>query len=296
MASILRGFFGIFNNRLTISPIPFRISCMTTTRSVPSHPRVRRKQVAERKPSARRSLARFVRVLQRQLPNLSDKYQVKSLGVFGSYVRHDEKRSSDLDLLVEFSPDISFHDELELAELLSDLLGVKTELIHKAGLPYYISKRVMREVIWLLKDGVTQPVKLPRKRARTNGKGNGASMEPKREYLDYIQDMIDNMARVQRFVAGITLDELIANDEKDYAVRFALQTIGEAANRIPREIQQMYPQIPWKDIIGMRHAMAHGYDRMVYEKVWTTIHEAIPRDEPLIAEMLRAEKERRGVE
>lgn len=245
----------------------------------------------------RHSLARFVRVLRAQLPELSRTYGVISLGVFGSYARREEKRRSDLDLVVEFSQAIGFEARLEMAESLSKLLGVKVETIPQENLPPYIRKRVMREVIWLQKDGVVLPVKLPRRKpAHRNGKHNGANMEPKREYLDYLQDMLDNMARVRRFVEGSTMEQMIANEEKDFAVRYALQTIGEAANRIPREIQKMYSGIPWKDIVGMRNAMAHGYDRMIYSQIWKAIHEAIPRVQPLVAAMLDAEKKRRGID
>lgn len=252
---------------------------------------------ALKKPVKPRSLARFVRVLQQRLPELSAEYGIQSLGFFGSYVRHEAKRSSDLDILVELSEPHSFDKKLDLVDLLSDALGVKVEVIQKQSLPHYIGKRVVREIIWLQKDGVPQQVKLPhRKITHPNGKRNGAHIEPKREYLDYIQDMLDNMARVQRFVKGVTLEELMANDEKDFAVRYALQTIGEAANRIPADIRKMYSQLPWRKIIDLRNAMAHGYDRMVYVDIWKAIQESIPRDEPHVTQVLADEKKRRGVE
>lgn len=240
---------------------------------------------------------RFIRVLQTQLPAFTSKYKMKSLGIFGSYARREERARSDLDVVVEFYPPNRFGARSEMAETLSKLLGVKVEVIQREGLPFYIGKRVMREVIWLQKDGLPLPIKLPRRRpTRTNGKRNGAQMEPKREYLDYIQDMLDNMARVQRFVAGITKQQMIANDEKDFAVRYALQTIGEAANRIPTEVRKIYQQIPWRKIVDLRNAMAHGYDRMMYDDIWSAIHESIPRDQPLVARMLQDEKKRRGVD
>ena len=245
----------------------------------------------------RRSLARFVRVLQEHLPEITKQYHVKSLGVFGSYVRHEEKRRSDFDVLVEFTPEHRLDIKSALKETLSQLLGVNVDVVERAGLPHFIGKRVLREVIWLQTDGVALPVKLPRRKsAYTNGKPNGANMEPKREYLDYMQDMLDNMARVQRFVAGITKDQMMSDEKTDFAVRYALQVIGEAANRIPRDIQQMYPQIPWRKIIDLRNAMAHGYDFMSYEKVWDAITISIPRDQPLVAAMLKVEKKRRNID
>lgn len=265
---------------------------MTATNTLAKHP-----SRALRPRGARRSLARFVRVLQAQLPELTSKHHLKSLGVFGSYVQYQERARSDLDVLVEFSPENGLPSKLALAKVLSKALGVKVDVVQREGLPYYIGKRVLREVIWLQKDGVALPVRLPRrKRAHANGKRNGALMEPKREYLDYLQDMLDSMAKVQRIVAGITMEEMIANLEKDWAVRYGFLAIGEAANRVPRDIQKMYPQLPWQEIIKLRNAMAHGYDRMMYTEIWTAIKESIPRDELLVAQMLADEKKRRGVD
>ena len=121
-------------------------------------------------------------------------------------------------------------------------------------------------------------------------------MEPEREYLDFIQDMLDNMARVKRFVRDVTKEQMSVDEKTDFAVRYALQTIGEAANRIPNDIRKRYPKIPWRAIIDLRNAMAHGYDRMLYGAIWDAIHISIPRDEPLVAHMLDAEKERRGID
>ncbi len=247
--------------------------------------------------SPRRSLARFIRVLQKQLPQLTAQYDVKALGVFGSYVRYQEKPRSDLDVLVEFMPEYSFRDKMRLQDELSKLLGVKVDVVNKQGLPHYIGKRVLREVIWLQEEGVTRQIQMPRRaRQHTNGKRNGAQIEPKREYLDYMQDMLDNMAKVQRIAKGITMEELIANLEKDWALRYGLLAIGEAANRVPRKIRKLYPYLPWDDIIKLRNAVAHGYDRMMYTQIWKAIEEDIPRNEPRVAQMLADEKKRRGVE
>lgn len=244
-------------------------------------------------PRARRSLAHFVRVLQAQLPELSSRYHIESLGIFGSYSRGQEKPRSDLDLVVEYSQPIDPDARRELVDLLSKQLRVKVEVIQKESLPPYIRKRVMRDALWLQKDGKALAVQIPRRKPNDR---NGANMEPEREYLDYIQDMLDNMERVKRFVKEMSKEQMIADDKTDFAVRYALQIIGEAANRIPNDIRKMYPKIPWRAIIDFRNAMAHGYDRMVYTQVWDAIHISIPRDEPLVAAMLTSEKKRRGID
>jgi uncharacterized protein with HEPN domain len=56
-----------------------------------------------------------------------------------------------------------------------------------------------------------------------------------------------------------------------------LQTIGEAARRVSRELQSQHPEIPWAAIIGMRHKVVHDYMGIDEDVVWTTAREEVPR-------------------
>jgi uncharacterized protein len=89
----------------------------------------------------------FIRILRQHLPELKEKYSVSYLGVFGSYVRGEQTCESDLDVLVEFyeTPDLLKYIELEY--YLSDLLGVKVDLVTRTGLKPNVGKRVLNEVV-----------------------------------------------------------------------------------------------------------------------------------------------------
>ena len=93
------------------------------------------------------------RILQRLhslLPELRKQYRVKSLGVFGSYVRGDQRKQSDLDILVEFEEyPLTLFQFIELRDLLSDLAGVKVDLVEKRALKPAIGKRILEEVVLL---------------------------------------------------------------------------------------------------------------------------------------------------
>ncbi|MEM2108024.1 MAG: nucleotidyltransferase family protein [Candidatus Bathyarchaeia archaeon] len=80
---------------------------------------------------------------------LKKRFKVKSIGVFGSYVRGEQKQGSDVDVLVEFEDDaeIGFFRFLELEEFLSQLLGVKVDLVSKDALKPYIGARILQEVV-----------------------------------------------------------------------------------------------------------------------------------------------------
>ena len=82
---------------------------------------------------------------------LRERYGVKRIGIFGSYVRGEERRGSDLDILVEFHPDaeIDLIKFVELEEYLSELLGIKVDLVMKSSLKPRIRRRVLEEVIYV---------------------------------------------------------------------------------------------------------------------------------------------------
>ena len=84
--------------------------------------------------------------LREQLPSLSSRYHVKSLGVFGSYVRGEQRADSDLDLLVEFIEPPSLFQFIELEHALSDAVGVKVDLVMKDALKPAIGRHILQEV------------------------------------------------------------------------------------------------------------------------------------------------------
>jgi hypothetical protein len=80
---------------------------------------------------------------------LQERYRIRELGVFGSYVRQEQTETSDVDVLVEFSETPSLLKFVNLENYLSDSLGVKVDLVHKAGLKPRIGERILAEVVYL---------------------------------------------------------------------------------------------------------------------------------------------------
>ena len=80
---------------------------------------------------------------------LKQNYQVKEIGIFGSYVRGEQKKKSDIDILVEFdeSSKLSLLDFIGLENYLTDILGVKVDLVEKGSLKPRIGKHVLEEVV-----------------------------------------------------------------------------------------------------------------------------------------------------
>ena len=88
--------------------------------------------------------------LKKILPALRSQYGVRRIGIFGSFARGDARRTSDVDVLVEFQPgQATFDNFMRLACDLEDLFQRKVDLLTVAGIDKYIRPQVEREVIWV---------------------------------------------------------------------------------------------------------------------------------------------------
>lgn len=83
--------------------------------------------------------------LRTLLPLLRERYRVRSLELFGSYVRGEETAGSDLDLLVSFAETPTLFQFVALEQFLSDKLGVKVDLVMKEALKPRIGERILAE-------------------------------------------------------------------------------------------------------------------------------------------------------
>jgi len=93
------------------------------------------------------SLDEIVRTLKVNMPDLAERYGVKRLGVFGSYVRGEADEDSDLDILVEFEDAPTLWEFIRLERELGDKLGVKADLVMKKTLKPGIGEAILKEVV-----------------------------------------------------------------------------------------------------------------------------------------------------
>jgi len=80
-------------------------------------------------------------------PELRERFKVKTIGVFGSYVRGEQTSISDVDVLVEFEKPIGLFEFMDLEFFLEDTLGVKVDLVSKKALKPRIGERILEEVV-----------------------------------------------------------------------------------------------------------------------------------------------------
>jgi predicted nucleotidyltransferase len=94
-------------------------------------------------------LEKLKRALREHLPQLRARYRVKSLGLFGSYVRGEQRKRSDLDVLVDFEEAPSLFELMDMEDELARLIGTKVDLVTRKTLRGRIGQRILQEVVYL---------------------------------------------------------------------------------------------------------------------------------------------------
>ncbi|MDI6760515.1 MAG: nucleotidyltransferase family protein [Candidatus Brocadiaceae bacterium] len=87
-------------------------------------------------------------ILSRHKGELSRRFKVKEIGVFGSYVRGEQKRGSDVDILVEFEEPVGF-EFIELADFLESILGMKIDLVSKGAIKPNRWRYVEKDLVYV---------------------------------------------------------------------------------------------------------------------------------------------------
>ncbi len=95
------------------------------------------------------NLGEIEKILKEHRRELERKFKVREIGIFGSYVRGEQSERSDVDILVDFCETPSLFEFIELEMYLSDLLGVKVDLVMKRALKPYIKQHILKEVVYI---------------------------------------------------------------------------------------------------------------------------------------------------
>ncbi len=109
-----------------------------------------------------------------------------------------------------------------------------------------------------------------------------------RDYKIYLNDILAALESIEAFVQGMSFDEFRSDDKTASAVVRKFEIIGEATKQIPDRIRQQYPDIPWKDMAGMRDRLIHFYFGVDYKLVWAAIKQRLPR---LKVELLKVQSD-----
>jgi uncharacterized protein with HEPN domain len=111
-----------------------------------------------------------------------------------------------------------------------------------------------------------------------------------RKYVDFLQDVVDNLEKAERFVEGMDFEIFLEDEKTRYSVICALEIVGEAVKKVPTAVRQRNPQVPWKDMAGMRDRLIHGYFGVDNEIVWKTATEFAPEIRSEIEAIIERER------
>jgi uncharacterized protein with HEPN domain len=109
----------------------------------------------------------------------------------------------------------------------------------------------------------------------------------KRVYTDYLKDIFDSINDIISFVENMSYDEFVSDKKTKYAVIRGFEIIGEATKHIPKKIKDKYPEIPWKQMAGMRDKVIHEYFGVNLDVLWKTATLRIPSIKPMIENIIK---------
>jgi len=96
-----------------------------------------------------KNFATIEKTLKTIEPLLKKRFKVKRIGIFGSFIKGEQRKKSDIDILVEFQESVGLFEFMDLAEFLENSLGLKVDLVTKNALKPLLKNTILREVVYL---------------------------------------------------------------------------------------------------------------------------------------------------
>jgi uncharacterized protein with HEPN domain len=92
----------------------------------------------------------------------------------------------------------------------------------------------------------------------------------------YLRHMLDAISRIEAYTRNMTCEQFLASDLHQDAVIRQIEVIGKAAKKTSSELRAARPEIPWRDVAGMRDKLIHDYFGVDLDAVWDTAQKDIP--------------------
>ncbi|MDF0593723.1 DUF86 domain-containing protein [Methanotrichaceae archaeon M04Ac] len=108
-----------------------------------------------------------------------------------------------------------------------------------------------------------------------------------RVYTDHLRDILYAAERAEGFIEGMDFSAFEADEKTCFAVVRALEIVGEATKKIPPEVRQIYPELPWREMVGMRDKLSHDYFGVDLWRVFETVRRDIPPLRASLEDMIR---------
>ena len=92
----------------------------------------------------------------------------------------------------------------------------------------------------------------------------------------YLGDMLDHSHRAHAKVAGVSREQFEADEDLRIVVMHHIQIVGEAAGKVSAAVREQHPEIPWTEVMGMRHRLVHNYYEIKTSILWEVATARLP--------------------
>ena len=106
----------------------------------------------------------------------------------------------------------------------------------------------------------------------------------RRDPMVSVHQMLDHAIEAVEMSRGRTRADLDTDRMLNLSLVRLVEVVGEAASRVPEEFRALHPGVPWRQTVGMRNRLIHGYDTVNFDILWVIIEQ----DFPLLIEQIRA--------
>ena len=111
-----------------------------------------------------------------------------------------------------------------------------------------------------------------------------------RDPILYVEDILEAIEKIKRYTEGMDFDDFVEDEKTVDAVIRNLEIIGEAVKNLPEEFKAMYPDLPWREIAGMRDRLIHAYFGVDLSIVWYTIKNDLDEIEFRLKSIMEGQK------
>jgi uncharacterized protein with HEPN domain len=112
-----------------------------------------------------------------------------------------------------------------------------------------------------------------------------------RDFKVLLDDILEASQRIRSYTSGLSLSDLRADQKTIDAVVRNLEVMGEAIKKLPPEVRDRHPDVPWKKIAGLRDILIHEYFGIDLDIIWDVVQTKLPALTEQVAAILSAESD-----
>jgi len=115
----------------------------------------------------------------------------------------------------------------------------------------------------------------------------------KREYILYLEDILEAITDVESFSKGLTKEKFVADRLRQSAILRQIEIMGEAVKNIPLEVRKRYPDVKWKGIAATRDILIHAYPGIQPDRIWNIVEDELSELKEQITKIIEKERKKR---